>query len=550
MAGGDPVASALAAIDAGSVVDRVWARDHTLWDPDPAGIEDRLGWLDADERIGPRLGELERLADEAAGEGGRTFVLAGMGGSSAAAKAIAATLGAARGRPRMVAADSTVPAEFGSVLRTFDPARSLVVVASKSGTTAETLALYRALRDAADDALGPARAGQRFVAITDPGTPLSDLAHREGFRRTFLSEPTLGGRFSAMTHYGLLPAALMGAGAASLVESGTRMRAECAPGGGAVQNPAAVLGAAIAAHASGGRDKLTLVTSPGLSGFAPWAVHLVAESLGKRGRGVVPVSGEPEAPLECYGPDRLFVHLRLEGDDNAGADAFIRAVAGAGHPVVTLPLADRGALGGEFFRWEMAVAIAAALVGVNPFDQPDVERSKDHARSILRTPGARASRPEDGADELLALLADSRRTDYLAVLAFLPRTAPVEVALSRLREAVLRRWSIATSLDYGPGYMHSTGQLHKGGGASGIFTVLTAPQGGSRPAPSAFAGLGRLTDATALGDLAALRDLGRRAVHIGLGEHPAASIESLAYRVGCDQSIQEPDDAPRVANRA
>ena len=528
MAGEDPVASALAAVDAGSMIDRVWARDHTLWDPDPAGIEDRLGWLDADERIGPRLGELERLADEAAGEGARTFVLAGMGGSSAAAKAIAATLGAARGRPRMVAADSTVPAEFGSVLGTFDPARSLVVVASKSGTTAETLALYRALRDAADDALGPARAGKRFVVITDPGTPLSDLAHREGFRRTFCSDPTVGGRFSAMIHYGLLPAALMGAGTASLVESGTQMRAECAPGGGAAQNPAAILGAAIAAYASGGRDKLTLVTSPGLSGFAPWAVHLVAESLGKRGRGVVPVSGEPEAPPECYGPDRLFVHLRLEGDDNAGADAFIRAVAGAGHPVVTLPLADRGALGGEFFRWEMAVSIAAALVGVNPFDQPDVERSKDLARGILGTPGSPDPGGRDRADDLSALLAEGRGSDYLAVLAYLPRTAPIDAALSRLRGAVLRRWGIATTLGHGPDYTHSTGQLHKGGPGCGIFAVLTAPHCGDRTGPGASAGLGRLTDAIALGDLAALRELGRRAVHIGLGEDPARSIESLA----------------------
>ncbi len=531
-AGGDPVASALSAIDAGAVIERVWARDHTLWGPDPRGIEDRLGWLDADDRIRPRLSGIRHLADEVAEEGAPSFVLAGMGGSSGGAAAIAQTLGAARGRPRMVTADSTLPAEMRRLLEDFDPARSTVVVSSKSGLTAETLAIYRVLWGAAEAALGPARAGRRFVAITDPGTPLSETARGGRFRETFHSEPTVGGRFSALTHYGLVPAALMGADAAALVDSGAAMRALCRPGGGASGNPAAVLGATIAAHAARGRDKLTLVTSPGVSGFGPWAVQLVAESLGKRGLGVIPVDGEPKAGPELYGTDRLFVHLRLDGDDNCGTDGFVRALAGAGHPAVTLSLAGREALGGEFFRWEMAVAVAAALMGVNPFDQPDVERSKELARRILETRGPAAAEsavgPGEGARELAALLDASREGDYLAVLAFLPRTAPIEAAISRLRAAVMGRRKIATTLGYGPGYIHSTGQLHKGGPESGIFAVLTAPHGGDVPVPGGALTMGQMSDADALGDLAALRELGRRAVHVGLGGDPAASIESLA----------------------
>jgi glucose-6-phosphate isomerase/transaldolase/glucose-6-phosphate isomerase len=435
----------------------------------------------------------------------------------------------------MIPGESTVPATIGAALDRIDPAKTLVLISSKSGTTMEPLLMYRVFRQALEQALGPDKAGQNFAAITDPGTPLAELAAQERFGKVFLNDPEIGGRFSAITYFGLVPAALLGADIGALVNGGRRMRELCKPGLPPDTNPAAVLGATIGSMAMRGRDKLTLVTSPAMFGYGLWVVQLVAESLGKNGKGVVPVAGEPLVDPELYGRDRLFVYLRLDSDDNDETDDALEAVSALGHPVITLRMPNREALGGEFFRWEMAVAVAASVMGVNPFDQPDVQLSKDRTRAILgnlpfKTVALADTEPESGKNrsaQLVALLDAAVGEDYLAVLAFLPHTDAIDDALRRLRGGVLRRYRLATTLGHGPGYLHSTGQLHKGGPDSGIFLLLTTGYSEDIPIPGHDYSLGDVTDADALGDLGALQDLGRRVIHIGLPDDPAQAIDAL-----------------------
>ena len=537
MAGQASVDRALAALAGERMLERIWRRDHTVWSPDPGGVADRLGWLSADRWVEPRLAEAERFARDVIAEGIEHIVLLGMGGSSRAARAIQSTLPARPGYPKMIACESTLPAVVHSVMDQIDPARSLVILASKSGTTIEPLMIYRVLRKAMDKALGAGSAGRRFAAITDPDTPLIDLARAEGFGKVFIGDPTIGGRFSALTHFGLVPAALLGLDLESLVQEGARMRRLCGPGVAADANPAATLGAAIGAMSVAGRDKLTLVTSPKVFGFGLWVVQLVAESLGKDGKGVIPVAGEPLVDPDLYGDDRLFVYLRLDGDDNDSTDESLSGVSLRGHPVITLRMQSRQELGGEFFRWELAVAIAAAVIGVNPFDQPDVQMSKDRTGEILGELSGDLDVSEgalptgEGAGELARLLVASRSGDYLGILAFLPHAGGVEGALRGLREAVVRRYRLATTLGHGPGYLHSTGQLHKGGPASGIFLLLTAPGRRDIVIPGEPYTLGEVTDADSLGDLGALGQLGRRLVHVRLPDDSAGAVESLTAEI-------------------
>lgn len=537
MAGQASVDRTLACLAGERTLERIWGRDHTVWRPDPEGVADRLGWLSADRWIRPRLAEIEEFAADVIAEGIEHIVLLGMGGSSRAARAIGATLPARPGYPEMIPVESTLPSVVLPVLDHIDLARSVVILSSKSGTTIEPLMLYRVLRDAMATAPGAGPAGRRFAAITDPGTPLVDLARAQGFRKVFLGDPTIGGRFSALTHFGLVPTALLGISVESLVQEGTRMRRLCGPGVSPNANPAASLGAAIGSMSLAGWDKLTLVVSPGMFGFGHWVVQLVAESLGKDGKGIIPVAGEPPVDPDLYGDDRLFVYLRLDGDDNDSTDEAIGELSDRGHPVIILRMQSRQELGAEFFRWELAVAVAAAVIGVNPFDQPHVQMSKERTRNILGglrggldlTAGAHQI--EQGARELARLLASRRDGDYLGILAFLPADGGVEGALRALRKRAVRRYRLATTLGHGPGYLHSTGQLHKGGPATGIFLVLTAPHHRDASIPGEPYSLGEVTDADSLGDLGALGQLGRRLVHVRLPDHSAHAVESLTAAI-------------------
>ena len=354
------------------IVSRIWDRDYTLWSDSPDEITNRLGWLDVADSMKSEVANLDDFARQVRDEGIRHVALLGMGGSSLGAEVLNQCLGAREGWPELIVLDSTLPAQIARTVDSIDLERTLFVVSSKSGTTTEPRLLYEFFREKLDK-LGCG--GERFVAITDPGTPLAEIGKGEGFRKTFLNPPDICGRFSVLSYFGLVPAALAGYDVAEILDSAVMMSDACGPRIPAHDNPGATMGASFASLAASGRDKLTILTSPGLDSFGLWAEQLLAESLGKCGKGIVPVTDEPMADVAYYSRDRQFVYLKLSGDDTA-TDCLASDLARAGHPLVQYELEDMSALGGEFFRWEFAVATAAALIGVNPFDQPDVERAK------------------------------------------------------------------------------------------------------------------------------------------------------------------------------
>ena len=497
------------------VVGRIWSRNHTVWKPDPEEIADRLGWLTVTETMRDEVPVLRAFAEEVKDAGFQHAVLLGMGGSSLGPEVLRQTFGSASGYPELIVLDSTVPAWVQAVTATIDPVRTLFLVSSKSGSTIEPLSLYKYFRDQVEHATGGDSAGQNFVAITDPATPLETLAGEQGFRRVFLNPPDMGGRYSVLSYFGLVPGALMGIDVETLMDRSDRMRERCASSAGAHENPGAWLGAVIGTLAQRGRDKLTLVTSPSVAGMGPWIEQLIAESTGKEGKGVVPVAGEPLMGPEHYDHDRLFAYLRVEADDNVGTDAAIGRIESSGHPVVQLDLLDAYDLGAEFFRWEFATAVAGAVLGINPFDQPNVQEAKDLTDQVLQGYQATGSLPQaaDGGS-LDELMAGARPGDYLAIMPYLQQAPDVDGRLAALRRRMTERYRIATTLGYGPRFLHSTGQLHKGGPETGLFLQITGGHETDLPIPGESHTLGVLADAQALGDLSALREKGRRVVRV------------------------------------
>ena len=513
MTGG--VRAAVERLEADRVASRIWAKDHTLWADSPTEITDRLGWLDIMDAMRGEVGALTGFARQARDEGIRHVVLLGMGGSSLGAETIRQCFGRREGWPELVVLDSTLPDQIRRVSDSIDVGRTLFAVSSKSGTTVEPNLLYRLFRERVEEAGG---GGERFVAITDPGSALEELARRDGFRKAFLNPPDVCGRYSVLSYFGLVPGALAGYDIGALLESGDAMRARCAPDVAAQDNPGAWLGAAIAARASAGRDKLTILTSPSLGSFGLWAEQLIAESLGKDGLGIVPVVAEPLADAERYGDARQFAYLKLAGEESE-ADTLVAELARAGHPVVQYEIEDANALGGEFYRWEFAVAAAAALMGVHPFNQPDVERAKVLARRALESSEPGGGTFSVGSDGSLSeFLSGIQAGDYLAILAYIPQTAENEAALARLRADIMRERGIPTTLGYGPRYLHSTGQLHKGGPESVAALMVALPHAGDIEIPGEGFTFGALADAQAAADMQALRDVGRRVAWVELGE--------------------------------
>ncbi len=517
------VDDALAGLASGDVIGRIWGGDHTVWKPAPNEISNRLGWLDLAAKMGPHTSELASFADEVAAYGFQHVVLLGMGGSSLGPEVLRTTLGSKQGYPELIVLDSTVPAAIRAVTRAIDPSRTLFLVSSKSGGTIEPNVLYRYFRSLVDD-------GGNFVAVTDPDTVLAALAERDGFRRVFVNPPDIGGRYSVLSYFGLVPAALIGVDVAELLARGDAMAERCKLADVA-ENPGADLGAAMVAHALAGRDKLSLATSPGLGSFGLWVEQLIAESTGKEGTGIVPVAGEPLRPASSYGADRQFVYLRLDGDANSATDHFVDSIEAAGHPVVRIGLADSYDLGAEFFRWEFATAVAGSMLGINPFDQPDVQRAKDRTDAVLAEHGKSGELPvvESTSVGKVAAQADTGR--YVAVLAFIQQTPETDAALIALRTALMDRYHVATTVGYGPRFLHSTGQLHKGGPDSGLFIQLTAGHTGGLAVPGESYTFGTLADSQALGDFLALSEQGRPVATTKLGGDAPADINRLAEAV-------------------
>ena len=377
------VESALADLQRRQVISRVWNGDHTVWKPDPTEITNRLGWLTVTDFMCEQAPVMEAFANEVRDAGFRHVVLLGMGGSSLWPEVLRQTFGSAPGYPELIVLDSTVPAWVQSVSEAINPAHALFLVSSKSGSTTEPNMFYAFYRDLVEKAVGKDGAGQHFIAVTDPGTSLEKMAREQGFRRAFLNPSDIGGRYSVLSYFGLVPAVLIGLDVLKLLDRADCMRegtASCVP---VHENPGAWLGAVMGVLAQQGRDKLTLVTSPSISSFGLWVEQLIAESTGKEGLGIVPVAGEPLGSPNHYGDDRLFVYLRLDGDDNVESDEAIQAIESSGQPVVRLDLRDKYDLGAEFFRWELATAVAGAVLSINPFDQPNVQAAKDMTDSVL-----------------------------------------------------------------------------------------------------------------------------------------------------------------------
>jgi transaldolase / glucose-6-phosphate isomerase len=504
---------------------RLWEKDPTLWSPEPFPPElaDRLGWLDlATTKPDPALA---RLADRVAAEDVRHVILLGMGGSSLAPEVLSRAIGSGPGRPALLVLDSTHPGAVRSVLNTIDPARTWFLVSSKSGTTLETLSFFHFFWDATSQVTD--EPGSHFVALTDPGTPLQRMAEQRGFAAVVSTPSDVGGRYSALTPFGMLPAALIGAGADRLLASAAEMARATGPEVRVAENPALVLGAVIGVGALGGRDKLTLVVSPELEAFPVWLEQLVAESTGKEGKGIVPVAGEGLGALDVYGDDRLFVHLSLGDGDG---EQPVAALKSAGHPVVMIHLDVTTDLGAEMLRAEIAVAAAGSVLGIHPFDQPDVQLAKDLAKRAMAGELPQGDMPTAAPTDDAALrewAGSIGAGDYVALQAFLAPTDELEQQLQQLRHVLRDRHRVATTLGWGPRFLHSTGQLHKGGPASVVAMQLTDTPSEDLEVPELGFTFGRLFAGQADGDLAALVNRNRRVIRVHLGDDPAGGLALL-----------------------
>jgi transaldolase / glucose-6-phosphate isomerase len=537
---------------------RLWAGDASLW---TGGDEARwIGWIGVVERQLGDLGPLARIREEMTREGFTHALLLGMGGSSLCPEVWKETFGKVHGSPELFVLDSTDPAQVRSFERKVDLARTLFIVSSKSGSTLEPNILKAYFFDRVKQAVGAAEAGRRFVAITDPGSNLEKEARKGGFRHVLPGVPTIGGRYSALSNFGLVPAAVMGLDVERLLDEAQRMLQACAPGVPAAENPGLVLGTVLGVLATRGIDKLTLVASPGLHDLGAWLEQLVAESTGKGGKGIIPVDRERLGPAALYGTDRLFAYLRLEEAPDAAQDAGVQALEQAGRPVVRIQVASKYDLAEEFVRWEIATAIAGAILHLNPFDQPDVEASKVETKKLTseyeKTGRLPAETPFfDG--EGVKLFADERNAaalkkaagtpslagylkahldrlgagDYFALLAFLEMNAAHEESLQAARHLVRDRKRVATCLGFGPRFLHSTGQAYKGGPPTGVFLQVTADDALDLPVPGQRYTFGVVKAAQARGDFQVLAERGRRALRVHLGADVAGGLAALTAAV-------------------
>ncbi len=524
----------LADLERYDVAERIWRGDHTVWKPDPTEITNRLGWLTISDEMRESVSDLEMFARQIKDEGYRHLVLLGMGGSSLGPEMLRQTFGSASGYPELIVLDSTIPGRIQTVTDAINPSRTLFLVSSKSGSTIEPNMFYWYFRNLVEEAVGAGSAGRNFIAVTDEGFPLETLGHAEGFRRVFLNPPEIGGRYSLLSYFGLVPAAMTGMDVGKMLDRADEMRTATAPGVPTRQQAAAWLGAIIGSLAREGRDKLTLVTSPSISSFGLWAEQLLAESTGKEGKGIIPVAGEPLESPECYGDDRLFLYLRLEGDDNASVDNAFGALQQSGQPVVGLGLGEKYDLFSEAYCWEFATAIAGSVLGINPFDQPNVQSAKDMTDNVLAEYRASGKLPAmENYSSMDGLLAQVSPGDYLAIMAYVEETPELNEALEVFRRAIIRQYRIATTVGYGPRFLHSTGQLHKGGPAKALLLQITADHENDLAIPGQDFSFGALADAQALGDLEALRSSGLRTAraHVSGGTITGGQSKDLMARL-------------------
>jgi transaldolase / glucose-6-phosphate isomerase len=535
---GDAQATVDAAVqraDKDKFVERIWKKDATLWKSDEAHkkiIGNALGWLTVVEDMRKNVREIRDFAESVKREFSHIVVL-GMGGSSLCSEVTRRVFGKRDGYPSLEILDSTVPEAVRNLESRIDVGRSLFMVASKSGTTTEPMVFHRYFYDRVKQLKGD-RAGENFIAVTDPDTQLVKDAQRDKFRKIFINPQDIGGRYSALSKFGLVPAAVSGVDIESLLDRAAHA-AHIAQTSSTKKNPAAMLGAVIGSLAAAGRDKLTLITPAPLDTLGLWVEQLIAESTGKEGKGVVPVAGEPRLDAKSYGKDRIFVAVRLRKSDET---ARLRELTAAGHPVVDIVLEDPLDLGETFFVWEFATAVAGAILGIDAFDQPNVQESKDNTKRLLEefkstgkmTFAGTQVKVEDTA-AISALLGKVKPGDYVALTEYFGETPGRDQKIAQIREMIARELHVATTTGYGPRFLHSTGQLHKGGPDNGVFLQLTGGPDGDVPVPGEKYGFGALVRAQAIGDFESLVKRNRRLLSVNLGSDVDRGLGRLAETV-------------------
>lgn len=532
---------------------KLWAGDPSLWTG--AGEDKWVGWLSVVTEQQKNATRFTKFAEEVADAGFSHALLLGMGGSSLCPEVFRKTFGKIEDFPELHVLDSTDPARIKSIENQIDLAKTIFFVSSKSGTTLEPNIFKQYFFERVRQILGD-KAGERFVAITDPGSKLRQAAESDQFRKIFLGDPSIGGRYSALSDFGLAPAAAMGIDVPTFLHRTNDMVAACGAEVPASINPGVILGAILGAAYNHGRDKVTIIASPGIYDLGAWLEQLLAESTGKNGKGLIPVDRESLASPEAYGDDRLFIYLRLESDANASLDASVAALGDADQPVVRISVTDVYNLGQEFFRWEIATAVAGSIIGINPFDQPDVEASKVATKKLTEeyerngslpaeTPifegeGVKLFADERNAKDLNSSVTDSSLSgyvkahldrlqtgDYFALLAYLEMNDAHEAALQSARHAVRDRKRVATCLGFGPRFLHSTGQAYKGGPNTGVFLQITCDDAADLPVPGQKYTFGIVKAAQARGDFEVLAERGRRALRVHLGAEVSAGLAKL-----------------------
>ena len=537
-------------------VRRLWHHDASLW----TGTDEAkwLGWLDITADQIAHGDKLRAAVIDVKGGNFTDILLLGMGGSSLCPDVLSVTFGQVAGFPALHVLDSTDPSQVKASEDKVNLPRTLFIVSSKSGTTLEPNIFKQYFFDRVQQTIGADKAGSRFIAITDPGSKMQKVAEADHFRHIFPGLPSIGGRYSALSNFGVVPAALMGLDIGRFLARTQEMVEACGAEVPVEQNPGALLGVILGTAARNGRDKLTIITSPGISALGAWLEQLVAESTGKQGKGIVPVDREDIGAPEVYGSDRVFAYVRLESAPDKAQDVKVAALEQAGQAVVRIPLGDLYDLGQEFFRWEIATAVAGSIIGINAFNQPDVEASKIATRSLTdeyeKTGSLPAEKPvlEDGGIKLftdavnadaLAKAAGSDRSlagylrahlkrigagDYFALLAYIEMNSKHEAFLQKLRLALRDRKRVATCLEFGPRFLHSTGQAYKGGPNSGVFLQVTCDDAADLPVPEQTYTFGVVKAAQARGDFQVLAERGRRALRVHLGKDLSAGLDQLA----------------------
>jgi len=549
------VASSLEDWKTNNKVQRLWQKDASLWTG--ADESNWLGWLAITGEQLARIGVFKQIADDVKKARFKHAVLLGMGGSSLCPEVLRMTFGKIKGFPELHVLDSTDPTQIKALEAKLDLKSTICIVSSKSGSTLEPNIYKQYFFDRVKAKVGEMEVGNRFIAITDPGSKMQQLAEADKFRKIFMGVPSIGGRYSALSNFGMVPAAVMGLDVVKFLKNTAKMVQACGTSSPAHANPGVILGIILGIAANHGRDKLTIITSPGIFDLGAWLEQLIAESTGKLGKGIIPVDRERLAKPATYGNDRVFAYIRLASKSNKAQDATVAALERAGHPVVRIILPSIYNLGQEFFRWEIATAVAGSIIGINAFNQPDVEASKIETRKLTSEYEATGKLPPEAPffeDHGIELFADEKNAgvlkggatlsgvlrahlsrlgtgDYFAVLGYVPMNSANEKALQGIRHAVRDTKKVATVLGFGPRFLHSTGQAYKGGPNSGVFLQITCDDAKDLPVPGQKYTFGIVKAAQARGDFAVLAERGRRALRVHLGKNLKGGLARLAKAI-------------------